>query len=169
MGDVLSEPGTVEVTLPKFEELTLWNNLDPLESGVGDLPPAIDDSDVENGCMRVVPRTHNIGLLPHGKSEKAGNLLGMNQAIDPSLFDVASAVDCVLKAGEASIHHGESVHGSNANTSNRRRCGMTVRFTVPSVKPIPGKFADKPILVRGEDRFGHLTYASIPAFVKSVN
>jgi ectoine hydroxylase-related dioxygenase (phytanoyl-CoA dioxygenase family) len=130
---------------------------------------AIDDSDAANGCMRVVPRTHNVGLLPHGKSEKSGNLLGQNQAIDASLFDVGSAVDCVLKAGQASIHHGESVHGSNPNTSDRRRCGMTIRFTTPEVKPIAGQFTDRPLLVRGRDRFGHFTYAPMPSFVNLGN
>lgn len=125
---------------------------------------AIDDSDVANGCMRVVPGTHRVGLLVHGTSSKAGNLLGQNQAIDPALFDVASAVDCILKAGQASIHHGETVHGSNPNTSTRRRCGMTIRLTTPSVKPVPGQFSDRPILVRGKDRFGHFQYAPTPPF-----
>ncbi len=42
--DPSREPGTVEITLPGASELRLWNNLDPFEAGVGDLPPAIDDS-----------------------------------------------------------------------------------------------------------------------------
>lgn len=45
--DVLTEPGTVQITLPAKEELGLWTDLDPLESGVGDFPPAIDDSNLE--------------------------------------------------------------------------------------------------------------------------
>jgi len=42
--DLLSDPGVVQLTLPAADELTLWRDLDPLESGVGDLPPAIDDT-----------------------------------------------------------------------------------------------------------------------------
>ncbi len=43
--DVLAQPGVVEVTLPgNTEKLTLWSNLDPLEAGVGDFPPALADS-----------------------------------------------------------------------------------------------------------------------------
>jgi hypothetical protein len=45
-GNVLLEPGTVQITLPQASELKLWDNLDPLESGVLDFPPAIDDSNV---------------------------------------------------------------------------------------------------------------------------
>src|SRR5262249_21741949 len=36
---------------------------------------AIDDSDVENGCMRVIPGSHRDGIREHGKSDIAGNLL----------------------------------------------------------------------------------------------
>ncbi len=43
-GDVFSEPGLVEVTLPSKKDLYLWNNMDPLESGVGQLPPSLEDS-----------------------------------------------------------------------------------------------------------------------------
>lgn len=42
--DLLSHPGVVQLTLPAAAKLTVWRDLDPLESGVGDLPPAIDDT-----------------------------------------------------------------------------------------------------------------------------
>ena len=45
-GNVLLEPGTVQITLPQASELKLWDNLDPLESGVLDFPPAIEDSNL---------------------------------------------------------------------------------------------------------------------------
>jgi len=43
-GDVLAEPGTVEITLPSAEELRLWSNLDPLEPGVDKFPPSLEDT-----------------------------------------------------------------------------------------------------------------------------
>lgn len=46
--DVLAEPGVVQITLPQAEELKLWDNLDPLESGVGDLPPALEDTNLQS-------------------------------------------------------------------------------------------------------------------------
>jgi len=124
---------------------------------------AIDDSDVENGCMRVIPRTHH-AILPHGKSNRQGNMLGHDQEIEPSYIDEGRAVDLLLKAGQASLHHGITVHGSNPNRSNRRRCGMTVRFTTPDVKPVEGIFRDKPILLCGEDRYGNFKYVPRPEF-----
>lgn len=42
--DVLAEPGVVEVRLPAAAEMRLWTNLEPLEPGAGDLPPALEDT-----------------------------------------------------------------------------------------------------------------------------
>ncbi len=42
--DVLAEPGIVQLRLPSAPELGLWTNLDPLEAGVGEFPPALDDT-----------------------------------------------------------------------------------------------------------------------------
>lgn len=42
--DPSRETGIVEIGLPVADSLRLWNNLDPFEAGVGELPPAIDDS-----------------------------------------------------------------------------------------------------------------------------
>jgi predicted phage baseplate assembly protein len=41
---VLETPGVVEITLPSAAELKLWSNLDPLEQGVADFPPSLEDS-----------------------------------------------------------------------------------------------------------------------------
>jgi hypothetical protein len=43
-GNVLETPGVVEITLPSAAELKLWSNLDPLEQGVADFPPSLEDS-----------------------------------------------------------------------------------------------------------------------------
>jgi len=43
-GDPLAEPAVLDVILPPAPELKLWPDLDPLESGVGDFPPAMEDT-----------------------------------------------------------------------------------------------------------------------------
>jgi hypothetical protein len=45
--DVLTQPGVIEVTLPPAAGIGVWTELDPLEAGVGDFPPAIDDTNLE--------------------------------------------------------------------------------------------------------------------------
>lgn len=44
-GNVLVDPGVVQVELPPtWEALRLWENLDPLEAGVGEFPPALEET-----------------------------------------------------------------------------------------------------------------------------
>jgi hypothetical protein len=42
--DVLSVPGIVQLSLPAADQIGMWTDLAPLEAGVGDLPPALDDA-----------------------------------------------------------------------------------------------------------------------------
>lgn len=42
--DIRQEPGIVQIVLPDdVDQLRLWTNLDPLEAGVGNFPPMLDD------------------------------------------------------------------------------------------------------------------------------
>lgn len=43
--NVLVEPGVIELMLPTSDLLTLWTDLDPLESGVGRFPPMLEGND----------------------------------------------------------------------------------------------------------------------------
>lgn len=126
---------------------------------------AIDDSGVENGCMRAVPRSHLNGVLEHGVSKEKGNLLSVNQEVALSKEEERGAVDFVLKAGEISLHDGRLVHGSRPNRSNRRRCGMTLRYISPDVRQTIRNSHGrgwKVVLVRGEDRYGHWDLQDAP-------
>jgi len=40
-GDLLTEPGVVELPLPNAERLLLWDDLEPQDEGTGDFPPAL--------------------------------------------------------------------------------------------------------------------------------
>lgn len=125
---------------------------------------AVDDSDVENGCMRVIPGTHG-KLRRHGTSDRAGNLLSINQEVPVTEAEEASAVDLILRAGEISLHHGLLIHGSNPNHSTRRRCGLTLRYVPPYVRIVSENSTKRPwqpILVRGRDPFGVLSLVPSP-------
>lgn len=41
--DLLSVPGVVQLSLPAADQLRVWNDIDPLEGGVGAMPPSLDD------------------------------------------------------------------------------------------------------------------------------
>jgi non-haem Fe2+, alpha-ketoglutarate-dependent halogenase len=153
------EPSEAQAEAAKFvawhQDVTYWGLEPPLAMTAW---YAVDDSDVENGCMRVIPGTHRGGIREHGKSERAGNLLSINQEVPVTADEEAGAVDLVLRAGEISLHHGMLIHGSNPNRSNRRRCGLTLRYVPPSVRHVEENSLRRPwnaILVRGEDWYHH--------------
>jgi non-haem Fe2+, alpha-ketoglutarate-dependent halogenase len=86
---------------------------------------AVDDSFLENGCLKIIPGTHK-SVIKHAISTDEGNMLPQNLVI-PGV-DINKAVPLILKSGEASFHHGLIVHGSDANTSNVRRAGIAIRY-----------------------------------------
>ncbi len=45
--NVLSLPGIIQITLPDENALKMWDNLDPLDLGVGAFPPALDDTSLD--------------------------------------------------------------------------------------------------------------------------
>jgi ectoine hydroxylase-related dioxygenase (phytanoyl-CoA dioxygenase family) len=108
---------------------------------------AIDDADPANANMRFTPGTHLLGHLTYQLSEHdEANVL--NQTI-PEIQKYGDPIDVELKAGEASIHSDLLLHGSEANTSDRRRCGLTLRYTSGDVRAFLG-WAEKGVVVSGE-------------------
>ena len=134
------------------QDVTYWG-LEPPETMTAWY--AIDDSDTENGCMRCIPGSHVAGVRDHGKSMNKGNLLSINQEVGVSEAEEKEAVDLILKAGEISLHDGLIIHGSLPNRSNRRRCGLTLRFIPSHVRQVTKNSVGRdwrPVLMRGEVR-----------------
>ena len=144
------------------QDVTYWG-LEPPDAHTAWI--AIDDSDVGNGSMRVIPGSHRHGIVTHATSDRAGNQLSINQEIPDGLVDSSSAVDVVLRAGQISIHDGHLFHASQPNRSHRRRCGMTVRFIRPDVRQATDNSLGsdwRPVLLAGDDRHGNFTLAERP-------
>lgn len=109
---------------------------------------AIDDADVENACMRFIPKSHLYGHLTYRLSEDDENNV-LNQTVE-NAEDLGDPVDVILKAGEISMHSDLLLHGSEANASDRRRCGITLRYCTTDVRAYMG-WHDKGVVVSGED------------------
>jgi len=68
---------------------------------------------------------------------------------------------CPLAPGEASFHHGWTLHASTPNAGNDRRIGLNVQYIAPHVRQTKHDM-DTTLLVRGKDKFNHYG-ADIPA------
>ena len=129
------------------DEITAWFTLTP--------------ATIENGCMRFVPGSHRRKDVPHVDSFAKDNLLTRGQEIAVDV-DEDSAVDVVLRAGQASLHHGHMFHGSGPNLTKARRVGVAIRFIAPSMKQVSG---DRLLVshVSGKDEYGHFEAMPAPA------
>ena len=121
---------------------------------------AIDDADVDNACMRFIPGSHHHGHLTYKLSEEDENNV-LFQTV-PTAEQYGEPIDVELKAGEISIHSDMLLHGSNANTSGRRRCGLTLRYCAAEVRALQGWHL-KGVLLAGDDPQQHWANPPRPA------
>ncbi len=149
---------------PRTGQPVLWHQdgnywpLEPME--VITIWLAADDSTPENGCMRVIPGTH-IGqkIYQHRQSNEEPNVL--SSALDRKV-DETEAVDVIVPAGGVSLHSPFLIHGSEANPSDKRRGGLTLRY-IPTTTRI--KRENFPAyLCRGERVDGINNYPPLPKY-----
>lgn len=112
---------------------------------------AIDRSWKENGCMRVIPGTHDNGFSDYEDVDGKVNTFSTQiKGVDES-----QAVYFELEPGECSLHDSRIIHGAQPNTSPYRRCGYTMRYFSTEAKVIPENNPGFRIwLARGKDIAG---------------
>ncbi|MGO1120102.1 phytanoyl-CoA dioxygenase family protein [Rhodovibrionaceae bacterium A322] len=113
---------------------------------------ALSPASEESGCMRMLPGSHKLGRQDHEDTDDKDNVLFRGQSVRN--IDESNARLCPLQPGEASFHHGWTLHASLPNTSADRRIGLNVQYINPSVRQLINK-NETGTLVRGQDRYGH--------------
>ena len=141
--------------VPWHEDSAYWKTmLAPME--VVTVWLAIDPSKLINGCMQVIPRTHHTGFSDYEEVDVTKNVFPTE--IVRAQRDVSKAVPIELEPNQASLHDGRIMHGSDANLSNVRRCGYTMRFISTRVKFDQEKHGQYHhiYLARGRDHAGNV-------------
>ena len=128
---------------------------------------AIDESKIENGCMKVVPGSHKESVsFQHSKDQR--EKLVLNQMVDDDRVDLGKSLPLELDPGSFSLHDVHLIHGSSPNISGKRRAGVAIRY-MPATSHFnrelieTGKdsgylvnFSERPLwLLRGEDKAGN--------------
>jgi len=95
----------------------------------------LDDCEMENGPMMVVPGSHLGPVYDHHGPD--GRFCG---AIDPTACDIdlSRAVPCLGKAGSITVHHVRAVHGSATNFSGRERRLLLFQYRAADAWPLLG-------------------------------
>jgi hypothetical protein len=84
----------------------------------------------ENGCLRVVPRSHRLGLIPHNDRPNPDNLTTQGATAQ---VEIVAPQDVVMQAGEMSLHHPLVLHASNPNRSGESRIGFSAIYSTPAL------------------------------------
>lgn len=152
----ICKPPATGKRVPWHEDSGYWRGrLDPMQ--VVTVWLAIDPSTPANGCMRVIPGTHNSGQAGFSDYESVNDSAVFNTEIRRDQLDESKAVDCTLEPNHCSLHDGRLIHGSAANTGDIRRCGYTIRFISTRTRMLeaPGNDAFQIYLARGKDHAGN--------------
>jgi len=95
----------------------------------------LDDTDLENGPLMVVPGSHKGPVWNHHGDD--GRFCGV---VDPAdiTAEIASAVALTGRAGTMSFHHVRMLHGSALNTSDRSRNLLLYEVAAADAWPLLG-------------------------------
>ena len=109
---------------------------------------ALTPSNRKNGCMSMIPGSHINHIRQHEDTFDDDNILTRGQVVQD--VDASTAVDLILRAGQMSLHHAETIHGSQPNLSDQRRIGFSIQsYMPPQVQQIVGK--NYWLAIRGEN------------------
>ena len=107
---------------------------------------AIDDADLDNGGMEVFAGSHRHGLIEFETSDSDSDNVLDQTVSNPQQY--GRRTHTPLRAGQISIHSDLLLHGSAPNDSERRRCGLTLRYCPADVHAYLG-WNRKGVVVRG--------------------
>ncbi len=146
---IIKEPRT-KTHVSWHQDLTYWG-FDDNEKQVSAWI-ALSNANEVSGCMQMIPGSHKKGFYDHKSTKDTNNVLSRGQTVDD--VNLNKAVLCPLKPGEASLHHGLTLHASKQNNSNDRRIGLNFQYITPDLKQLKSN-DDSAVCVRGTDNYNY--------------
>jgi phytanoyl-CoA hydroxylase len=90
----------------------------------------LDDVDVDNGAMHLIPGSHLKGLeAEHERAQNTGALLDISQNIDATTAEVID-----LPAGGVLFHHCQTLHYTPPNHTERQRRAFAIHLMNPGTR-----------------------------------
>jgi ectoine hydroxylase-related dioxygenase (phytanoyl-CoA dioxygenase family) len=157
LGNIGSKKAGDPKQVPWHQDASFWQ-LSPARTVTVWL--AIDDVDAGNSAMRFIPGSHDKGAI---ETSAMGEASVFHKGIAEAERFGAPVVNS-LKAGQISLHADMLIHGSEPNVSDRRRCGLTLRYCPPSVRMMDAGWAQgvEAIIACGADPSGHWQHHARP-------
>jgi ectoine hydroxylase-related dioxygenase (phytanoyl-CoA dioxygenase family) len=103
----------------------------------------LDDADMENGCLCVIPGSHKQGPLHH---------VGRHY-LNHVEYPISMGTPCSAKAGDVLFFNYLTIHGSDVNRSSRPRRNVLFQYRDPADPPTTSTHFDwgMGMIVAGED------------------
>jgi ectoine hydroxylase-related dioxygenase (phytanoyl-CoA dioxygenase family) len=99
----------------------------------------LDDVDLENGPMLVVPGSHRGPVYDHhGPNGRFCGAMDPERLAQEGDIDLSRALPCLGKAGSVTVHHVRAVHGSATNFSGRERRFLLFQYRAADAWPLLG-------------------------------
>jgi len=86
---------------------------------------ALSPSNLETGCMSMIPGSHHAHIRDHEDTFAEDNILTRGQKVND--VDESAARHLILRPGQMSVHHCEVIHGSQPNKTDERRIGFALQ------------------------------------------
>ncbi|XP_077986733.1 L-proline trans-4-hydroxylase-like [Glandiceps talaboti] len=115
------------------QEYGYWYNNGCLYPDMGSVMLAIDKADTENGCLQVLPGTHKLGRVDHGR---VGGQTGADMERVKEVLNVFPLVFVEMNAGDALYFHCNVLHRSDQNHSDRRRWALISAYNRATNNPV---------------------------------
>ena len=103
---------------------------------------ALDQAVIENGCLWMLPGTHQFGFIDRSKWQDYEHM-----ALEGRLAE-ERAVE--LEAGDCSFHHGLILHSSRPNLTRKRRRGYATHYVSARCRYTGPPESHDAMLVRGQ-------------------
>ena len=129
---VFAKPPHHPGVVPWHQDYSYWTRTAPACHITLNL--MLDDADLDNGCLQFVPGSHRWGLLPKLPFDAPLEAIRAHLPAAARWQPVAVPV----RAGQATIHHSHTLHGSDCNRSDRWRRAAVCNYIGPEVRVADG-------------------------------
>ena len=151
-GDILLWDANLPAKAPQskgyfgwHQDMTYWS-LTPADGMVA-VWLAVSDANLENGGMKAIPGSYMRGQLKHNATGDPLHMLRRGQCINGAIDD-RNAIELSLRAGQASMHHPLTIHGSEGNATDYWRYGIGFNYVSSNTKVKDGH-VESALLIQG--------------------
>ena len=110
---------------------------------------ALDDTTVENGCLKLFPGSHKSAIIHNGE---ANDDYGFGHRLQPDTVDESKAITAEISAGSGVFFHDLTLHASHPNRTGVDRWVWIPTYRDAQIEDPPYSWATAATVVRGKKK-----------------